>query len=712
MTDDAAERWARAPATIEGPMPSAPSSRLSILRVAWCHLGAQWDSAVGVALALILALLPAGLVLVDRSGARSDLRTVIAAAGGVSVQRAGVNTPPSFDAFQRQAQALVDPRLGQYVDDGSARGAAAPYHIASIASNLPNGPMARADVTLTYVADLPARVDVVQGLFPKPGAGGGESMVTMPVVIADRIGAQLFDVVCLSVPSAGPTTTPWCARIVGLWRPEKGADPAWTASNAQVRLFAERTDFFSAAALQPVQNVQASRLYTPSPSAVTPQNAGAVAQQMRALRTAGGRGGTGAVSTTLDTALDRYAATSVTSFPVELLAAALVPLLTLLAVVMARWYVEPRLHELALLRARGWSRARAQRLVLVELALLGAPAVLVAVVGLLAVLWQATDGAIGSRPANLSGGELLAIAVAAAVLVVAAVRFFDLARWASRQSVLRLDAGEAASDFSIISGAEAGLLAIPAIVLLAVPRLAGSLGWRLPGVLDDLGALVIGVAGLVLLVMAAMPAISAATDPIGGRRSGLEGTIANVQLRRWWQRHAGPGFLIVLAFAVAAYAAVALVDQFLQGPGGALGVGIAVSLLIGLASAVATALLSYGLVFLAACRSRVDYYAALLVDGLPATTVRRSVEIEQQAVLVLGLAAGLVIGLVLLLATASGVGLGGQAGALAVAPRMASVVAGVGATVAFGLIGGLFMASMVRRRVVGFRLVEQGWRST
>jgi len=328
------------------------------------------------------------------------------------------------------------------------------------------------------------------------------------------------------------------------------------------------------------------------------------------------------------------------------------------------------------------------------------------------VLWQATDGGIGTRPANLSGGELLAIAVAAAVLAVAAVRFFDLARWASRQSVLRLDTVGAASNFSLVGGSQAGLLVVPAIVLLAVPRLAGSLGWRLPGVLDDLGALVIGVAGLVLLCMAALPVISTATGPIGGRRSGLEGTIANMQLRRWWQRNAGPGFLLVLAFAVAAYAAVALVDQLLQGPGGALGVGIAVSLTIGLASALATALLSYGLVFLAACRSRVDYYAALLVDGLPATTVRRSVEIEQQAVLVLGLAAGVVIGLVLLLATASGVGFGGQAGAQAVPPQLASVVAGVVATAASGLVGGLVIAGIVRRGVVGFRLVEQGWRST
>jgi len=695
-------------------MTSAPSTRLSILRVAWAHLGSQWDSSLGAALALLLALLPAGLVLVDRSGARSDLRTLVAASGGLTLQRAGVADTQTFDAFQRQAQGLVAPRLGMYVDGGSARGAAAPFHLASIASRQPTGPTATANVTVTYVADLAQRVDVVQGLFPKPGSAGGESMVTMPVPVADRLGAQLFDVVCLTVPNGDPTAAPWCARIVGLWRPMAGADPAWTAPNAQIRLFVERADFFTAAGKQPAENVQAARLYTPRAGAVTPQNAGAVAQQVKEVRTATGQAGAAQVTTTLDTALAHYATTSVTSFPVELLAAALVPLLTLLAVVMARWYVEPRLQELALLRARGWSRRRVQRLVLAELALLGAPAAVVAVVGMLSVLWQATDGHIGTRPANLSGGELLAIAVAVAVLVVAAARFFDLARWAARQSVLRLEDGEAAAvGLPFWRGGDgAGALVLPAALLLLVPRVAGAEGWRLPGPLDDLVALVVSVVGLVLLVIAVLPLLSSATGVVGGRRRALEGTIANLHLRRWWQRNAAPGFLVVLAFAITSYAAVALVDQLLDGPGGALGVGIAVSLGIGLVTALATAMLAYGLLFLVICRARVDYYAALLVDGLPATTVRRSVEIEQQAVLVLGLAAGVVIGMLLLLATASGIGLGGQAGVLAMPPAAAAVVAGVGGTAALGLIGGLTIAGMVRRGVVGFRLVEQGWRAT
>ncbi len=686
--------------------PSAPSTQLSLLRVAWRHLASEWVSAVGVALSLLMALLPAGLILVDRSGARSDLRAVVAAAGGVTIQRSGVGDAHAFDAFQRQVQGQAAPRLGQYMDNGSARAVAAPFRLASIGTRQPSGTAATGDLAVNYVADLPARVDVVQGLFPKPGTAG-EQMATMPLAVADRIGVQLFDVVCIGTPA--PTSPTACMRIVGLWRPAAGADRAWTAPTAQLRLFTERDDFFALARQQPAQNVQASRQYAPRPGAITPQNAGAAAKRVSDLKAAFGAG---QVVSALDAALAHYAATSVTSFPVELLSAALVPLLTLLAVVAARWYVEPRLHELALLRARGWSGRRVRRLVLAELALLGAPAFVVAVAGLLAVAWQASDGAIGAHAMALSAGEVLGIAVAAAVLAVAAIRFVGLANWASRQSVLHLDDPAARPSRSSTGPDASTFLLLPAALLLLLPRLAGSQAWHLPGALDDLGGLLLLVAGLVLLVVAALPVLSLATPAIGSGRGTLEGTMAQANLRRWWQQHAAAGVIVVLAFALASYAAVALVDQILDGPGGALGQGIAASLAIGFASAVASALLALGVVFLVTCRSRVDYYAALLVDGLPAGKVKRGVAIEQRSVLLVGLVGGLVIGLVLVLATASAVGFGGQAGMLATGPQPASLLAGLAGTAAIGVVAGLAVAATVRQKVVAFRLVEEGWRET
>ncbi len=245
---------------------------------------------------------------------------------------------------------------------------------------------------------------------------------------------------------------------------------------------------------------------------------------------------------------------------------------------------------------------------------------------------------------------------------------------------------------------------MPAALLLMLPRLAGADRWRLPGVPDDLGALTLSIAGLVMLVMAALPAMSLASGSLRRGRDRLEETLAAWQLRRWWQRHAAAGFLVVFAFATAAFSAVALASQVLAGPASALGQGITASLAIGFASSTMTALLAYGLVFLVNCRSRVDYYAALLVDGLPAAAVRRSIEIEQNSVLLLGLGVGIAIGLILVVATASA---GGQSGV-----ALGAVAAGLTATAAIGLAAGCTIAWLVRRHVVGFRLVEHGWRAT
>src|SRR5258708_35983146 len=56
--------------------------RLSLRSLAWHHLRSERASSAGVALALVLALLPAGLLVVESSGAGSDPRTGLAASAG------------------------------------------------------------------------------------------------------------------------------------------------------------------------------------------------------------------------------------------------------------------------------------------------------------------------------------------------------------------------------------------------------------------------------------------------------------------------------------------------------------------------------------------------------------------------------------------------------------------------------------------------------
>jgi hypothetical protein len=691
---------------VDHQMPSPPSGGLSLLRLAWRHVARERESSAGVALALFLALLPAGLLVVESSGARSDLQDVVAASDGVTVQRAGVADANAFDAFQRHANGEVAPRLGQYLDGGSERASAGPFRLDSIAAGATSGPAATAQVTVAYVADLAAHVRVTQGLLARRAPQGGEETVSMPQALADRAGVRLFDQVCIRPAPQTTSAEPWCARVVGIWRPSGGADSRWTAAGAPIQLFTGRDQLFSLTGRLPSPSVTAARQFRPRAASIALQDATAVADRVRETRASIAAARADQVRTTLDAELDRYtAARHVDSFPVWLLAAALIPLSALLAGVLGRWYVELRLHDLALLRARGWSVARVERLVLAQFAIVGASALAVAVVGVPALALRAGNGAIDVGPISPGQGDLLGVAVAVAVPVLAAGAWLTwLARWASRQTVLRLEHPESRPvRVPTWRGADvSGLLVLPAALLLLLPHLAGTERWLGPGAPDDLGALLVSVAGLVMLAAAALPAMSLAAEARGAQRSDVEATLARWQLRRWWHRHAAEGFAVVLSFAVASFAAVAFAYQELgQSAAGAsaLGQGVAGGLAIGFVCSMVAALLAYGLVFLFACRSRTDDYAALLVDGLPAASVRRSLQIEQHAVLAVGLLVGLALGLLLAWSNSPGTGSGGA-------------IAGLLATAAIGLGAGLTVARYVRRSAVGFRLVEQARRTT
>jgi hypothetical protein len=406
----------------------------------------------------------------------------------------------------------------------------------------------------------------------------------------------------------------------------------------------------------------------------------------------------------------------VVNFAVKLQVAVLMPLLVLLAGVLSRWYIELRLRDLALLRGRGWSPTRVQLLVLAEFAMLAATAFGIGVVGLLVLAWRADGGSSDLGLALPRPSELPAIAVAVEVpLAAAAVWLIGLAWWASRQNVMRLDHPEAnPARLLFWRGVNLdGLLVLPAALLLLLRRWLRTPGWGTSAALDDLGALLLSVGGLALLLMASPHLMSLAAEALFRRRLDVEGTLAQWQLHRWWQRHTATGFLIVLAFAMASLSAVALAHQELDRPAPAPmpgGQGVAISLGIGFAASTAAALMAYGLVFLSACRARMDDYTALLVDGLSVDKLRRSLWLEQATVLVISLLVGGALGLVVLWANAPAIGLEGGGGAIASSLSAGATAVGVVSTLAIGILAGAAVAWLVRRSAVGFRLLEYGQR--
>ena len=694
-------------------MRSAPSGRLSFLGLAWRHLAAEWESSAGVVLTLVLALLPVVLLFVDWSSARTDLQAVIGASDGVTVQKAGVATAQAFDAFQRQAQGQVARHLGQYVDAGDGLSTEGPFRVDSITSRQPASSQGATSVTVAYVPDLASHVEVVEGV-PSGSRSLGPT-ATMAQAAADRMGVNLFDTVCISALPPGAAASPeWCARIVGLWRPRR-ADSGWTAGSTKpLQLFTGRDEFFALSATAPPDLAEALREYRPRPGPIAPQNTAQVARHVRDLRASVAGAGVGEVRTSLDASLEGYmGARSAVSFPVRLLTASLVPLLALFLAALARWHVELRLHEVALLRARGWAPTRVQRLVLTQFVVLSACAVAVAAAGLLLVAWPAALGSIVLQVSSPDRSDVVGIAVAEGVLLAfAATWFIGLARWAAGQRVGQLTHPEAEVQ-SVPTRQHADRtvrLALPAALLLLLPRVIGTARWLPSNMLDDLGVLLVSVTGLAMLVVAVLPAMSVVVEARERRQVELDRTLAQWQLRHWWQRHILAGFVIVFAFAMAAFAAVSLAYQVLDRPaasGSPLGVGDSVSLAVGFTALVVVALLAYGLVFLFASRSRVDDYTALIVDGLSAARLRRSLALEQRTVLVQGLLLGLGLGLLLAWTTSSIVGSGSGAATVAT-----SALIGVLLTTAVALPAGAWVAGLVRRSAVGFHLAERGWLGT
>jgi len=249
-------------------------------------------------------------------------------------------------------------------------------------------------------------------------------------------------------------------------------------------------------------------------------------------------------------------------------------------------------------------------------------------------------------------------------------------------------------------------LALPAALLLLFPRVIGTERWLAPNTLDDLGGLLGSVAGLAVLVVAVLPAMSLIAEAADRGHLAVDRTLARWQLRLWWQQHTAAGSVIVFAFAMGSFASISLAHQLLDRPAGtvsSLGLGDIVGLAVGFTGLVVMALLAYGLVFLFAYRSRVDDYTALIVDGLPPTSLKRSLAFEQHSVLVQGLLVGLGLGLVLAWTTSSVMSLGTGAGTMT-----RSAIIGLLATAAIGVSAGVAVARVVRSAAVGFHLVERG----
>ena len=690
-------------------MPQSGSGQLSLPGIALRLLAAErWYTAMLGAAAAILVAVALAPPLLEGAAAHAGVREILAGSGGVTVRKTKIADATQFDAFQRQAGAKVDPVFAGRLLGPAQLASLGPLPAASVNGVPPAAPATQRNLLVAYSSDLARHVEVVQGELPDAIQDRTVAAASMSEAQADRVGLHLSDQVCFA--AASPSDEPWCPRLVGLWRALDSTDPYWALSGPRPNLFTNQSGFFTLLALQSSPDAMGQRWYWPDP-AMTPAQASSLGDQVRHLRASIATSPGLALQTSLDGRMSRYAAANgVVTFSVELLTASLVALSLLLVLVLARRLVELQTRELTLLMVRGWAPAQSQRLLVVELGLVAGAALPAGIV----LAWLAL---ILLNPAHaiwpLDGLDLSDLAgtgaaLAASLLGVQLVSAF-VTSWATRPSWFRrVPAGQSFETTAPgIRGAVVAVLVLAAAILLLLPRLAGAQpSPSSPGAfVSDFGYLLYAAA-LGMLAAGALYLVSPASALLARGYRGVEGTVARWQLRSWWRHHPALGFIVVFAIAIATFAAVNIAHLLMDGgaapaligPGafrlgvvGALGAGFLAALLIAVLAFVAE--LSF------ACASRLPDYGALMADGLPARSVRRSLALEHNHVLVLGVPVGAILGLALVWGVAP---VAGFDGGLAVpAARLSTAGAATGVLVAAVSIsiGGLVAGGLVRRRV-------------
>lgn len=677
---------------------------LSRMRLAWLQVTHRrgWAAALWLCLVATVAM-PAVLPLIAAMAVESQLADILASDGGLTV---GQSTPgvDAFAALQRSVDLAVSARTGDAMVPVGGSGTGDPLSIASVNEAPAPRQTAAALLTPVFADDLARHVVVVAGELP-PEALGGETAVTLPQAGADQIGLHLSDVFCAGFAGANGPRAAWCARVAGLWQPTDPRDPYWGGRPPRLQVSMGRYDFFQLLRQrQPPGTAQATLRYWADPQAVGVDRASSLAAQVRALRQdlrSPGR----TVTTVLDASLARYDdRRRGVSAAIQLLGAAVTLLGLFVVTLVGARFLDGQAGDLAVMRARGWPRRRVWRVITAGMAVLAVGALPAGIAVSALILYGLGLTGSGLTPRWLHPDD---VAVAAAMLVASAVVLAAVlgvlaARVVSREVEPTLEA-----PFRTPASGPPSALTVLLLVLVGLPALCLP---RLPGV-DQLtggappwAAGIIALApalGLVLLTGAAVRLYPLSWAAPG--RRGVGGILAGWQLERRPEQHAGAAFVLVLAAAIAIFAALGVAAAYAaQGADSqpVLQVGLQAGLLLGAAVGLGLALAAQGLHFRSTARRRLREYGGLFAHGLPPRQLARSLAAEQvataRASLLIGTLLGLALGLVAL-------PLPGSTDRLA--PFAVAAVAAAGACL---LAGSLTVGSVSRRLPARINPLGQG----
>lgn len=639
-----------------------PGRGLSLVGLAWRQLRLRraWTASVGLGLALAFGL--AGTVpLAATMAADAALHSAVSSPreqARLTVAQQGVSDLRGFESAEARIAGRVEGRLGPYLAGSSSLGTLGPLKPVSLNENPAPAQVDSSRLAVGYLRDLADRVELVAGGVPPDGLGGSADIAaTMAQSEADALGMHLGDRLCLDFTTGGAR---WCVRVAGLWQPLASGDPFRLEPGRQVELVVGRYDFYRLMKLASSPVATVGRQFYVDADTLDSRAAGDLVSGLQQLRAYfGGRG------ELFDTSLDQViraldARQHSQRLAAAVLAASLAALVLQAATFGAAQLLRLQQREVGLARARGWPRRRIRRLLMLQVGGLVGTSLLVGA-GLAAAAGLALGQALFAVPLpwpHPSGplsllGPLLALAALLGLswLVLSALT----AQSVRSGSALRPSGSLTATDRKR-SRASGWLAFFGGLALLGASRLCqqppsalSRLASVQAGFLDLLTAVAAALA-LLLLAWAAAHCLPLAGSLAGGGGSGIAPSLARWQLQRRPDQHRQTAFLLTLAAALGVLGPLAALAGPHLGPdlpGAAVQVGSG-------GAALLVALFVFAVHFRALAAERAEEYASLLLSGLPRRTLRRSLAIEQRAVIWLGLVGGSLVGVAAALALAPG----------------------------------------------------------
>ena len=555
---------------------------LTLVGLAVRRLVHNWPLALAQLLGVAAAVtLVASIPLMQSAAAEAGLAQSLGSIGrgaAIEIQETHVSTAADFDQFQASSAKLMQQELAESVVPGAHYGLTSALQVLTLNGVSVTGSGAPPPEFVRFYENVQSHVQLVAGGWTANNAPPGDYQMTLSQQVANRIGLKAGDTYCLRLPSYAylyhsffVPPVPACFFLSGIWTPVSASDPFW-GGGPPTGLVLDRAAYFRFLPTlipNPPPNPFGSPTFIESSYTFAGQywatdlsrvHAADAPQLLSKLEKVQGEfqvGRNADFITGMPAALRAFDARLTNARTAGLLVEVALLAIALYAVgFVGSLFLDGQLREVALWRARGWSRRRLWLLLSLQFAVIS----LVAAPLGLALAFKAVQvlaaGVLGPTAkistASLPGLEPEVLGIIAAGLLLLgwqAARATDRGLVDTRRQASRPPARpwwRTRNLDLLVAAIGAGLLGYAHFA-------SGATATSDAGSTDPL-SLVLPVVALALIAPATLRLLALAPPIIGGRGRPLTGTLTAWQLKRHAGEHVRLALLLSFAIAIVLFA--------------------------------------------------------------------------------------------------------------------------------------------------------------